>query len=73
MGTASRISDLQHTLPGPYADSKTGAPTYEDVAPVAKALIDMALERMLWGTDWPHPTERTHKPDDANLLDIVAG
>ncbi|MGF6408395.1 amidohydrolase family protein [Paraburkholderia sp. MM5482-R1] len=61
------------TLSGPYVDSKTGAPAYEDVAPVAKALIDMAPERMLWGTDWPHPTEKTHKPDDANLLDIIAG
>ena len=61
------------TLSGPYVDSKTGAPAYEDVAPVAKALIDMAPERMLWGTDWPHPTAKARKPDDANLLDIIAG
>ncbi|MEI5998207.1 amidohydrolase family protein [Paraburkholderia bengalensis] len=60
------------TLSGPYVDSKTGAPAYEDVAPVAKTLIEMAPERMLWGTDWPHPTQKTHKPDDANLLDMIA-
>ncbi|HDR8908693.1 TPA: amidohydrolase family protein [Burkholderia multivorans] len=61
------------TLSGPYVDSKTGAPAYEDVAPVAKTLIDMAPERMLWGTDWPHPTQKTDKPDDASMLDVIAG
>ncbi|SDJ49445.1 Predicted metal-dependent hydrolase, TIM-barrel fold [Paraburkholderia steynii] len=74
--TAQRLVEKGNTwitLSGPYVDSKTGAPAYEDVAPVAKALIGMAPERMLWGTDWPHPTEKTHKPDDANLLDIIAG
>jgi len=60
------------TLSGPYVDSKTGAPTYADVAPVAKAFIKMAPERMLWGTDWPHPTEKGHKPNDANLVDVLA-
>lgn len=73
--TARRLVERGNTwitLSGPYVDSKTGAPVYEDVAPVAKALIDMAPERILWGTDWPHPTEKTQKPDDANLLDIIA-
>jgi predicted TIM-barrel fold metal-dependent hydrolase len=28
---------------------------------------------MLWGTDWPHPTERGVKPDDAGLLDTIDG
>ncbi|MGN7984888.1 amidohydrolase family protein [Burkholderia sp. 22313] len=61
------------TLSGPYVDSRTGAPAYDDVEPVAKALIDMAPERMLWGTDWPHPTQKTDKPDDASMLDVIAG
>ncbi|WP_244849242.1 amidohydrolase [Caballeronia sp. SL2Y3] len=61
------------TLSGPYVDSKTGAPGYEDVAPVARALIAMAPERMLWGTDWPHPTQTSSKPDDASLVDVIAG
>ncbi|BCG04252.1 2-pyrone-4,6-dicarboxylate hydrolase (plasmid) [Paraburkholderia sp. PGU19] len=74
--TARRLVDRGNTwitLSGPYVDSKTGAPAYEDVAPVAKTLIDMAPERMLWGTDWPHPTQKTDKPDDASLLDTIAG
>lgn len=74
--TAQRLVDKGNTfvtLSGPYVDSKRGAPAYEDVAPVAKALIRMAPERMLWGTDWPHPTQKDAKPDDASLLDTLAG
>ncbi|SAK80731.1 amidohydrolase 2 [Caballeronia calidae] len=61
------------TLSGPYVDTKSGAPAYADVAPVAKAFIDMAPERMLWGTDWPHPSEKGAKPGDAILVDVIAG
>jgi D-galactarolactone isomerase len=73
--TATRLLEKGNTwitLSGPYVDSKTGAPAYEDVVPVARALISMAPERMLWGTDWPHPTEKSAKPDDALLLDLFA-
>jgi predicted TIM-barrel fold metal-dependent hydrolase len=75
MRTAQRLVDKGNTwitLSGPYVDSKTGAPAYADVEPVAKAFIHMAPERMLWGTDWPHPTEKTHKPDDAALVDTIS-
>ncbi|MCT7317987.1 amidohydrolase family protein [Ralstonia sp. CHL-2022] len=75
MRTAQRLIDKGNTwitLSGPYVDTKTGAPAYADVEPVAKAFINMAPERMLWGTDWPHPTEKTHKPDDAALVDTIA-
>jgi predicted TIM-barrel fold metal-dependent hydrolase len=74
--TAQRLIDKGNTfitLSGPYVDTKTGAPAYADVAPVAKTLISMAPERVLWGTDWPHPTEKGAKPDDASLLDTIAG
>ncbi|MBN3756261.1 amidohydrolase family protein [Paraburkholderia sp. Tr-20389] len=74
--TARRLVEKGNTwitLSGPYVDSKKGAPGYEDVAPVAKALIEFAPERMLWGTDWPHPTQKTDKPDDASMLDVIAG
>jgi predicted TIM-barrel fold metal-dependent hydrolase len=73
--TAARLVEKGSTwitLSGPYVDSKIGAPTYEDIAPVAKAFIRMAPERMLWGSDWPHPTEKSHKPNDALLLDVIA-
>ena len=31
-----------------------------------------APERLVWGSDWPHPSERTDKPDDALLFDLLA-
>jgi predicted TIM-barrel fold metal-dependent hydrolase len=74
--TAQRLVEKGNTwvtLSGPYVDTKAGEPTYLDVAPVAKAFVNMAPERMLWGTDWPHPTQKTKKPDDASLVDVIAG
>jgi predicted TIM-barrel fold metal-dependent hydrolase len=58
-------------LSGAYLDSRTGSPRYADVKPIAKALIAHAPERVVWGSDWPHPTERHTKPDDAVLLDLL--
>jgi 2-pyrone-4,6-dicarboxylate lactonase len=48
-----------------------GGPPYDDVVPFARALIHAAPERVLWGTDWPHPNV-PHMPDDGDLLDLVA-
>ena len=48
-----------------------GRPPYEDVAPLARALIAAAGDRVLWGTDWPHPNVR-HMPDDGDLVDLLA-
>ncbi|WP_158818082.1 amidohydrolase family protein [Methylocapsa sp. S129] len=60
-------------LSSAYQDSKLGPPTYADIAPVAKAFAQAAPERMLWGSDWPHPTEKAgDKPDDAILFDLLA-
>jgi 2-pyrone-4,6-dicarboxylate lactonase len=50
---------------------RTGMPPYTDVVPFARALVDMAPERVLWGTDWPHPNVR-HMPDDGDLVDLLA-
>jgi predicted TIM-barrel fold metal-dependent hydrolase len=41
------------------------------VGPLARALVAAAPERMLWGTNWPHPNAQTI-PDDAALLDLLA-
>jgi len=42
------------------------------VTPVAQKLVQINPERLLWGSDWPHPTEPdSHKPDDAVLLDLM--
>jgi 2-pyrone-4,6-dicarboxylate lactonase len=48
-----------------------GAPPYDDVVPFARALVAAAPDRVLWGTDWPHPNVR-HMPDDGDLLDLLA-
>jgi 2-pyrone-4,6-dicarboxylate lactonase len=48
-----------------------GSPPYDDVVPFARALIDAAPDRILWGTDWPHPNVR-HMPDDGDLVDLLA-
>jgi predicted TIM-barrel fold metal-dependent hydrolase len=48
-----------------------GAPPYDDVVPFARALVAAAPDRVLWGTDWPHPNVR-HMPDDGDLVDLLA-
>jgi predicted TIM-barrel fold metal-dependent hydrolase len=58
-------------LTEPYEDSKLGPP-YADTSEVARAYVQAAPQRVLWGSDWPHPTQRDAKPDDALLLDLLA-
>ena len=48
----------------------SGAPTYADKLAVAQAYIKAAPERVVWGSDWPHPTEK-EKPNDATLFDLL--
>jgi len=48
-----------------------GPPPYDDVVPYARMLIETAPDRVLWGTDWPHPNVR-HMPDDGDLVDLLA-
>jgi predicted TIM-barrel fold metal-dependent hydrolase len=73
------ISDLLHKdkgwvkLSGFYNDTKIGPPTYADSVVVAAGYVKEAPERLVWGSDWPHPTEKDdNKPDDAVLLDCFA-
>lgn len=58
-------------LSGAYQDSKVGPPSYADTSKVAEAYARAAPQRMVWGSDWPHPTEK-QKPDDAILFDLLA-
>lgn len=51
--------------------SKLGPPKYLDVLPFAKTVIEAFPDRVLWGTDWPHPNMKTHMPDDGKLVDII--
>ena len=49
----------------------TGGPPFTDVVPFAQALLEVALDRILWGTDWPHPNIKQHMPNDGHLVDLV--
>ena len=73
-GIIRRLIDKGRTwvkISGAYLDTKVGPPTYADVTKVAQAFVKAAPERMVWGSDWPHPTEK-EKPDDAVLFDLLA-
>lgn len=59
-------------LSGAYHVSRLGGPDYADAAPIAKALVAVSTERLLWGSDWPHPTETEETmPDDARLIELL--
>jgi predicted TIM-barrel fold metal-dependent hydrolase len=49
--------------------SATDLPPYDDVKPMAQALIAAAPERIMWGTDWPHPNKYVVNPNDGDLVD----
>jgi 2-pyrone-4,6-dicarboxylate lactonase len=51
--------------------SKLGPPTYEDVVPFARRVVEEFPDRVLWGTDWPHPNMKSHMPDDGKLVDFI--
>ena len=44
---------------------------YRDVIPFAKRLVETFPDRVLWGTDWPHPNLKDHMPDDGLLVDYI--
>jgi predicted TIM-barrel fold metal-dependent hydrolase len=47
-------------------------PPFDDALPFARALIEAAPGRILWGTDWPHPNVGQHMPNDGVLVDLFA-
>tara|TARA_R110000824_G_scaffold288508_6_gene476916 strand:- start:19666 stop:20580 length:915 start_codon:yes stop_codon:yes gene_type:complete len=51
--------------------SLTGEPEYKDVIPFARRVVETFPDRVLWGTDWPHPNMKTHMPDDGNLVNFI--
>jgi D-galactarolactone isomerase len=54
-----------------YDNTKEGPPGYADITTVAQAYVKAATERVVWGSNWPHPNE-TNKPDDAALFDLLS-
>ncbi len=44
---------------------------YDDVLPFYQTIVDQFEDRVLWGTDWPHPNMKSHMPDDGALVDYI--
>ncbi len=58
------------SLSGPPAlDGQQRA--YRDVVPFARTVVERFPDRVLWGTDWPHPNLKDHMPDDGLLVDFI--
>ncbi len=51
--------------------SRVGPPSYADVVPFARRVVEAFPDRVLWGTDWPHPNMKSHMPDDGQLVDMI--
>jgi 2-pyrone-4,6-dicarboxylate lactonase len=51
--------------------SAVGPPGYADVTPFAARVVQSFPDRVLWGTDWPHPNMTHHMPDDGLLVDVI--
>jgi 2-pyrone-4,6-dicarboxylate lactonase len=70
-GVWSKVSCPERlSLTGPPAQDGERAP-YRDVVPFARRIIEEFPDRVLWGTDWPHPNLTGHMPDDGLLVDYI--
>jgi predicted TIM-barrel fold metal-dependent hydrolase len=58
-------------LSGAYLDTSKGPPGYAEGTALARSYVTAAPERLVWGSDWPHPSA-TQPPDDAALFDLLA-
>ena len=53
------------------AERISSGPPFADAVPFARALLTAAPDRVLWGTDWPHPNIKKHMPNDGDLVDLI--
>ncbi|MDP9220763.1 MAG: amidohydrolase family protein [Actinomycetota bacterium] len=51
--------------------TRVGPPGYADVVPFARRVVELYPDRVLWGTDWPHPNLKAQMPDDGELVDFI--
>lgn len=58
------------SITGPPALNSEPEP-YRDVVPFARLIVESFPDRVLWGTDWPHPNLKNHMPDDGRLVDFI--
>lgn len=54
-----------------YRLSDSGAPDYADMKPLAQALLAARPDRVVWGSNWPHPIWNSAMPNDGDLMDLV--
>lgn len=66
-----RENDVWAKVSCPDRLTVSGSPLYLDVVPFAKAVVEEFSDRVLWGTDWPHPNMKKEMPDDGILVDYV--
>lgn len=58
-------------LSGAERLSVSGPPGYDDFVPFARRVAETFPDRVLWGSDWPHPNLKSHMPDDGKLVDLI--
>ena len=66
----ARMENCWVKICGAERISSTGPP-FHDAVPFARAILQVAPERTLWGTDWPHPNIKKHMPNDGDLVDLI--
>jgi len=65
-GQSTRLSRATHTIRYNSVHDEIVL-----VNPFAQAILKVAPERALWGTDWPHPNIKKHMPNDGDLVDLI--
>ncbi len=71
IGLLADVDTMWTKVSCPERLSLEGPAKYSDVVPFARALVDRFPDRVLWGTDWPHPNMKSHMPDDGHLVDVI--
>ena len=66
-----RENDVWAKVSCPDRLTVSGSPLYADVVPFARAIVEEFSDRVLWGTDWPHPNMKKEMPDDGILVDYL--
>ena len=67
---AARMENCWVKICGAERISSKGPP-FTDAVPFAQAILKVAPDRALWGTDWPHPNIKKHMPNDGDLVDLI--
>jgi 2-pyrone-4,6-dicarboxylate lactonase len=64
-------NDIWCKVTGAERLSLEGPPGYSDVIPFGRRVVEAFPDRVLWGTDWPHPNIKSHTPDEGQMVDLI--